>query len=123
MNCVEPCRTLAATGTKFNAAQCDTFDASPAARLPARPTCRRCPRGNPKLIAEHHSYQVQQYADAATDQGAIETDELEVLADLELDLFRYVLRVPAFHDIGDEQQDLVPLTQHPRLQPPQAPFF
>src|ERR1700676_2139477 len=79
------------------------------------PLCRRA-------SAKQRPQQVEQHADATADQRAIEADELQVLANLELDFLRHIPSVPTLDDIGDEQRDLVPVSEHQRLQSPCQPL-
>ena len=44
----------------------------------------------------------------ATDDGAVDADELEISADLELDAVSGVLGIPAFNGVGDQGANLAP---------------
>lgn len=51
------------------------------------------------------SASIEEQADHAADQGAVDTDELQVLADVQFELLGHVTLVPAAYLIGDELAD------------------
>src|SRR5215218_6966085 len=63
-----------------------------------------CPRS-----ADEHGDEIEHEADEAAHQRAVDADELQVAADLDLDLSRSVGRVPALYRPGDELGDLGPI--------------
>ncbi len=61
------------------------------------------------------SIQTSRTTSCAADEAAVEADELQVGAELGLDLFGDDVGVPALHHLGDEQRELLLETRQDRL--------
>src|SRR5690606_611001 len=71
-----------------------------------RPVTRHAPTARGPRSADQLADGVDEQPDQATDDGAVDADELQVTADLELDAVGGVAGVPPGHGRGDHVADL-----------------
>src|SRR3954452_14315787 len=71
---------------------------------PSCPMVGRC--------SEEHAHRVDQHSDEPADDRAVDPDELEVPADVQLDLPGRLLAVPAVDGVRDHGRELVAVPRH-----------
>jgi hypothetical protein len=64
---------------------------------------------------------MDQDANHATDERAIDTDVLQVATNLRFNLPADFLCIPAFHNLGDQRRDLAPIAHNQRVGEVQLP--
>ena len=69
-------------------------------------TGHSCPSETSTVSVDQHAHRVDQHADQAADDGAVDPDELQVAADVQLDPAGRLLAVPALDGVGDDRGQL-----------------
>ena len=71
----------------------------------------------PRSTGNEDGDRVQDYADRASNKRSVDSDELQVPAYFQLELAAHIARIPAFHDVGDQRGDLVPVSRYDAARP------
>src|SRR5574338_150316 len=99
--------------------KCRTLAGRPAARAsskPGSPPVATAPEDSrpPALCGPRHAEDMgagmKQQPDRTADEGAVDADELQILADFQLDFPTDLFRVPALHYLRDHAGDLSAIT-------------
>src|SRR5205809_6573733 len=110
--------TTAARRAANSCCDCACNRAGTSSRDETRRLITNPPSRNSARSADEHGDEIQHEADEAAHQRAVDADELQIAADLDLDLSRGVGRVPSLHGASDELGHLGPiLIYHAQHQP------